>query len=413
MNVNKFELEEEEKLAAPPPDDLAAMLAKYEAAREQGDKDVAKAQSSTDTSNLILSLGSGVANIFGGQAEAHSGGRMRSSGSGALDNMIAANNEKMGVVRAASKAKLDNVQKQDELARSFVERGQKDKEFALKDAANDPASNKSVASRPFFAKKLGVDPKTLTTASYADMEKLSKESGEMSKFQLGKLELDNRREKRVGEQFSATQVRMFQGRAAKATQSMRQTDSWKSSEVALGEESGLRAILHDAKTNGGQSISVLGVKMAKALGEVGALSESDVTRYVKDPSIAGQIRDTMARLKSGKISGESAENLERVLDAMSASATRKRDFAIHREATIFSRVNNIPLDEARFFLDEAFEMPESATVPPGPSALPKQVAPASNTAPTGTAPPKEIKRKTADGRTAIFNESKEFLRYED
>lgn len=96
---------------------------------------------------------------------------------------------------------------------------------------------------------------------------------------------------------------------------------WSAAKSTTTSVKKINAILQDAVSKGGQSLAMLGPEVARRLaGEVGVLTDLDVTRYVVDPSIAGQIRDGLARLSSGKISPQSAENLARLLNIAATEA---------------------------------------------------------------------------------------------
>lgn len=108
---------------------------------------------------------------------------------------------------------------------------------------------------------------------------------------------------------------------------------YKDADAALSEVSTIKNLVDDAVKKGGQSLAMLGPKIAKGIaGEVGVLTEQDVTRYVKNPSLVGGLMDTLAKMKSGKLTGASAENIKRLLDIMEKEALRKKQTKVNQIA---------------------------------------------------------------------------------
>ena len=209
-----------------------------------------------------------------------------------------------------------------------------------------------------------------------------------------RLNIQQGAEDRRNDQFADKKTQKLQDDYRGAIDSVRKTETWKASEKTLSEMPTIRSLLTDAYANGGQSLSMLGPKVAKAIaGETGQLTDADVLRYVKNPALVPGIMDEIARARSGQIGQESFENLTRLVDIAEQEARRKQGEAVAREAELLSRREGIPLDEARFHLDETAKRGvQSAPAPKG----------------------GEVKRKTKDGRTAVFNaDTKEFIRYED
>lgn len=100
----------------------------------------------------------------------------------------------------------------------------------------------------------------------------------------------------------------------------------------------LKELAKDAVTNGGQSLAQLGPQVARGLaGEVGAMTDKDVTMYVVDPSVAGRMRDLLVRAKSGKLSDVSYDNLMRMTDIMEKKARDVRNKVYSDYATRLSR----------------------------------------------------------------------------
>lgn len=163
--------------------------------------------------------------------------------------------------------------------------------------------------------------------------------------------LDLRREK-----LKNTQSQKFQDDAAKAVDSMRKTDSWKEAEKALSSIPNIEVLLEDAYQKGGQSLSMLGPRIAKGIaGEVGVLTEQDVTRYVKNPQLAEGLMDSISKINSGKLTETSYENIKRLLDISKKASQDKMDMAVMREASLLSKREGIDIEEAYRLLDDTYK----------------------------------------------------------
>lgn len=105
---------------------------------------------------------------------------------------------------------------------------------------------------------------------------------------------------------------------------------YQQAEQALAEGRTVTALVDDAFNKGGQSLAALGTRLAKYMGEVGVLTEEDVTRYVRNPSLVGGVVDTFQKLKSGNISGASRENILRMLDVIGKQQAQKQKDIINK-----------------------------------------------------------------------------------
>jgi len=159
------------------------------------------------------------------------------------------------------------------------------------------------------------------------------------------------------DKFTEKKKQKLQDDAEKAIKSMRGTDAWKDSEKALSSIREVDLLLEDAHVKGGQSLSMLGPRIAKGIaGEVGVLTEQDVTRYVKNPQLVQGILDTKAKLMEGKLTDESYENLKRLLEVSKRAAEDKRRSAVDREARLFARREGVPFEDALYMIDEAYNV---------------------------------------------------------
>jgi hypothetical protein len=168
-------------------------------------------------------------------------------------------------------------------------------------------------------------------------------------------ELSYDRENRLRAKFGQTVNEQFEKDSRDALKDMRATDAWKTAEKTVSSIPTLSLILEDAYVNGGQSLSMLGPKIAKSIaGEVGVLTEQDVKRYVQNPQLAQAMIDDLKRISKGKLSEASYENLKRLLEISKKAAQQKIDTAIKRESILFSRRENIKYEDARQYLDAEY-----------------------------------------------------------
>lgn len=232
-------------------------------------------------------------------------------------------------------------------------------------------------------------------------------------------ELSNKREGRLERKFGFDKKEKFEKDSRDALKDMRATDSWKMAEKSLSEIPTITTLLDDAYEKGGQSLAMLGPKMARGIAnEVGVLTEQDVTRYVKNPSVVGGLIDTIQKAKSGQISEASYENLKRLLTIAKETAKEKMNQAIDRESILFSRREKIDYEDARQFLDSEFIRTKDLQNKEKMDKLlnrysEKNVLKRLKASTKKSVKSNEVRRRTGDGKIAIFdNVTKKFLRWE-
>lgn len=131
------------------------------------------------------------------------------------------------------------------------------------------------------------------------------------------------------------------------TNTVQKSDPFKESEKILGATAKVRELAKDAASKGGQSLAMLGPAVAKGLaGEVGVLTEQDVTRYTNNPSAIGSMVDTLNKVKAGKLSTVSYDNLMRLTDIMEKKALQARTLAYAKGATQLSRNSSLDYNKA-------------------------------------------------------------------
>lgn len=105
------------------------------------------------------------------------------------------------------------------------------------------------------------------------------------------------------------------------------------------------------------AFAALGIKMAKALGERGAMTEKDVTRYVTGASSPRRVADILTKMAQGRPTKMTLNDIQDVSIAMQMAATEQFQPIYDKYANRMSRNLGISLDEAYYKLD--------APLPPG------------------------------------------------
>lgn len=111
---------------------------------------------------------------------------------------------------------------------------------------------------------------------------------------------------------------------------------YKEAEKGLAETETIKALVKDAVKEGGQSLAMLGPRIAKGIaGEVGILTEQDVTRYVENPALVPKVADKIAKALGGRLTNNSAENILRLLDIMSEKNKKKMDDVVDKKSRVY------------------------------------------------------------------------------
>jgi len=449
MNVNKSELEEEEK-ATQPPVDFAAMLAKYDSIKKQGDADYAEAKDRADTRNTLSNVGSVVSNFFGQQASALSDGKISGANSSVFKDNVERNDRNLEGMKADTKSKMNDVWKQDSVAREHVERGQADSKFgqsqqdnAHKNDLRDPKSPKAMSARSIVAKQSGIDPAALENLGYEEIIDFAKTNKQMKDKGLtltttvdgqgrtvhawadpstGKI-IPTGAEKGFALSIDGTTGNAISKSDPNKPSTTIMTDT---GEPLRDQNTGLRSVRGEAGKIGLETGKAV-VEATKAGARTEAFqdkSKSWTKMYsdAYDANAAGAFAGKAGAFKTkyGFGSEDVADRMEAEIKSytnnyikeISGATVPATEYETRFKPLLPSRGDSPALFSSKM---KAFEQSlksyaeERVKEAQALRGLRGQTQPA----PTGTAPPKEIKRKTADGRTAIFNESKEFLRYED
>lgn len=71
------------------------------------------------------------------------------------------------------------------------------------------------------------------------------------------------------------------------------------------------------------AVGALGTKMARAMGEVGVLTDADVVRYIQRNDVSGQVKDFFSRKFKGKVSDLTSKDLQDITNIMKMGATKR------------------------------------------------------------------------------------------
>jgi len=170
-----------------------------------------------------------------------------------------------------------------------------------------------------------------------------------ARIQAEKEKGPNTRESRLSSQFN-------QGMAFKYQQAAEGSPTYKSAISVINEMPQLKSLLDDAYKNGGQSLAMLGPRIAKGLaGEVGVLTEQDVTRYVQNPAVANWLISGATQKYEGKLTQQDYTNLMRLGVVMNDAAEKKLAKAYDQAAIKMSRNLGIPLDDAQLLVNPTLD----------------------------------------------------------
>jgi hypothetical protein len=133
--------------------------------------------------------------------------------------------------------------------------------------------------------------------------------------------------------------------------------------------------------------------LARASGEVGALTEADKAPFGGSRSLSSRISQSVEQYKTGKITKENLQFIERLADTMQKNALKNK--------------NARAVDLSKQKVNKKFTQNELYKSFTGEELIPAKTTPVKNTV-------KEIERRTSDGKIAIFDaDTKKFIRYKD
>jgi hypothetical protein len=119
-------------------------------------------------------------------------------------------------------------------------------------------------------------------------------------------------------------------------------------DVSLGQ---MDNVINLAKQGNTVAASAMGTKMARAMGEVGVLTDSDVKRYVQSGQLARGTGDKLSRMMQGRPTDATLEEISQIAAVLKNSYASKVQPVYDTYVNRLSRNLNITPEEAAFRLD--------------------------------------------------------------
>jgi len=118
-----------------------------------------------------------------------------------------------------------------------------------------------------------------------------------------------------------------------------------------------KAAIEAARRGDETALATLGVKVAKALGEKGVLTDKDVTRYTEAASWMQKLKSLGYKAGAAKITPEVRQSLLNMFNEFGNIATRLKDASYDEKARLYMKAQNVPYEEARYIIDPYYEKP--------------------------------------------------------
>lgn len=213
----------------------------------------------------------------------------------------------------------------------------------------DPASEASKAYREQIT-ALGV--KVPESMSAADLKKMFPQLISMQQSQMNRELREKMMERRL------TQDEKREAQRVKRGKELRQKDLFNAARSRLKDDGTYKEIKKQQKAfdevesllesgmSGNQLATAgLGTRLARAMGEVGVLTDADVIRYLKGSSYGRQITDWLSLKGKGKLSRAAANELSKNIQIFRDAAKRQTDKLYDTTARSVSSSFEIPQDE--------------------------------------------------------------------
>jgi len=155
------------------------------------------------------------------------------------------------------------------------------------------------------------DPR-LDKLSLAQLQKVFKLPSEMTPYQKGRLgEMQKGEERRKKEQLVKFNEKIYD--VTQDYENDTVVKEMKKQGIAFDQADSL---IQQMDAGNQMALGPLGTKMARAMGEVGVLTDQDVVRYVQAQGISQKVRDYFSKQTSGKISNPSTKDLKDITAIM-------------------------------------------------------------------------------------------------
>jgi hypothetical protein len=144
----------------------------------------------------------------------------------------------------------------------------------------------------------------------------------------------------------------------------------KKQEIAMSAVNSLLGEVRNGNTVAG---SALGAKLARAMGEVGVLTEQDVTRYSQSGALGQKLADKLHKLVKGTPTDMTVDEIEAVSRAISNTFQAAKGPIQSDYVTRMARSYGIPEDRAAYLLNVptgASQAPSSPAQGGGTNAAP-------------------------------------------
>lgn len=119
-------------------------------------------------------------------------------------------------------------------------------------------------------------------------------------------------------------------------------------EVSLGQVDELLGLVKSGNTT---ASAAMGIKMAKAMGEVGVMTEGDIRRYVESGKLTQAAGDRLSKWIKGTPSDATQTELAEMVNFMKGSMDRKIQPFLDRQVNIVSKNYGLSKEEAAERLD--------------------------------------------------------------
>jgi hypothetical protein len=252
--------------------------------------------------------------------------------------------------------------KQEEISQrqGIIQSAQQELNFHREEEKNDSNSDASKMYRDVISAAMP-ELKIPPNISAANLEKLI---GPLQNAANLKIAMEQKKEiARINAEIK-NDAQEDKNRKFQETQAMKYQDSvlknplFKDNIGVINNMDQVRDLMSDAYLKGGQSVAALGTRMAKAMGEVGVLTERDVTRYITSPALKDSILSGGKKAVVGKITKQDYDNMLRVTNIMNMRAQQKINKAYEETATKFSRNAKIPYEEAMLLINPSYKTKE-------------------------------------------------------
>jgi hypothetical protein len=135
---------------------------------------------------------------------------------------------------------------------------------------------------------------------------------------------------------------------SKALESDQELKEFKKQGLGLSQVDQLVSEIKNGNTVAG---GALGAKMARAMGEVGVLTEQDVVRYVQSGMLTQKVGDKLKKMMLGRPTDATLEELQHISSILKNNFASKIQPIYDKYANRLSRIHDIPIEESYFLMD--------------------------------------------------------------